>query len=98
MDALRSRELLHGIDEGLWTSGGERHTKEYGRANSEDYLREADSRFAAADPRSAHDWLARVFDDFAALGGFVLYAPLADLLTEGEAGKLAATANAVCHR
>jgi hypothetical protein len=41
--------------------------------------------------------LPPVFDDFAALSGFVLHTPLADLLAEGKAGKLTAAANAICH-
>jgi len=45
----------------------------------------------------AHDGLFRVLNNFAALVGFMLHAPLADLLAEGKAGKLAATSNAVCH-
>src|SRR5712691_2854531 len=97
MDTLRSRELLHRIEESQRTAGGERHAEEYGRANAEDYLGEADGGFAAADPRGAHDRLPRVFEYFAALRGFVLHTPLADLLAEGKAGKLAAAANAICH-
>src|SRR5258706_2614297 len=76
---------------------GERHPEEHGSIDAEDYLGEADGGFTAADPGSAHDWLRRIADDFAALRGFVLNAPLADLLAEGETGKLAATSNAVCH-
>jgi hypothetical protein len=41
--------------------------------------------------------LARVVDNFAALSGFVLHAPLADFSAERETGKLTAAANAICH-
>jgi hypothetical protein len=50
-----------------------------------------------ADPGGGHDGLRCVFGEFAALVGFVANAPLTDLLAEGEAGKLTATSNAVCH-
>jgi hypothetical protein len=41
--------------------------------------------------------LRRVVWDFAALVRFVLTAPRADFLAEGETGEPAATSNAVCH-
>src|SRR6267154_4479864 len=97
MNTLRSREFLRRMEEGQRIAGGEHHAEEYGCANAEDYLGKADGGFAAADPRSAHNWLACVFDEFAALSGFVLHTPLADLLAEGKAGKLTAAANAICH-
>ena len=60
-------------------------------------MRETDGGFTAANPGSAHYGLPRILDNFAALCGFVLNAPLADLFAEGKAGKLAAAADAVCH-
>jgi hypothetical protein len=41
--------------------------------------------------------LRRVVGDFAALVGFVLTAPRADLFAEGETRELTAASNAVCH-
>jgi len=89
-DGLLSGELHDG-------RAGERHAEEYGCVDAEDYLGQADGGFATADPWGAHDGLFRVLNNFAALVGFMLHAPLADLLAEGKAGKLAATSNAVCH-
>ena len=71
--------------------------RKHGNVDAEKYLSERDRRFAAADPWGAHHRLMRIIDDFATLILFVLHAPLADLLAEGEAGKLAATSNAICH-
>ena len=81
-----------------WTTAiADYHTKENGDVDGEDYLSQADGGFAAADPWGAHDGLSRVLNNFAALVGFVLDAPLADLFAEGKSGKLAATSNAICH-
>jgi hypothetical protein len=60
-------------------------------------VRERDGRFAAADPWSLHHRLTRILGDLATLILFMLHAPLADLLAESKAGKLAATSNAICH-
>jgi hypothetical protein len=76
---------------------GESHSQEHRNIDAEDYLGEADGGFAAANPGSAHDWLARVLGDFSALVGLVLHAPLADLFAKGQSGKLPATSNAICH-
>jgi hypothetical protein len=75
----------------------ERHAEEYRCVNAEDYMGEADGGCTAADPGSGHDCLGSVVGNLAALIGFVLHAPLTDLLAEGKAGKLTATSNAVCH-
>ena len=97
MENLHVGKALHWIDEGERSSRGEDHPKKYGGVDAEDDLSEVDGRFAAADPGVAHDGLARVLDNFSALVGFVLHAPLADFLAEGKAGKLASTSNAICH-
>jgi len=92
------RELLHWIEEGHRTAGGERHPEEYSGVYAENYLRQTDGGLTAVDPWPADDRLRSVFGKFTALRGFVLHAPLADPLAEGETGKLAATSNAVCHK
>src|ERR1039458_470796 len=90
LNTLWNRELHDG-------GTGERHAQEYRGIDAEDYLSEADAGFAVPNPGRGHDALRCVVADFAALRGFVLHAPLADLLAKGQAGKLTATSNAVCH-
>jgi hypothetical protein len=41
--------------------------------------------------------LTGIVYNFAALRCLMLHAPRADLFAESEAGKLAATSNAICH-
>src|SRR5258708_2644248 len=50
-----------------------------------------------ADPGRRHDLLDCVFTDFAAPGGFVLHAPLANPLTEGKCRERAPALDALRH-
>ncbi len=60
----------------------ERHPEEYGDVDAKDYLGDADAGFTA-DPGRGHDDLGCVVGEFAALRGFVLHAPLANLFAKG---------------
>src|SRR5579872_747547 len=73
------------------------HAQEDCRIHSEDNLRNADGRFAAANPRRSDHRLARVIRNFTPLLPFMLLTPLTNLLAEGKARKLTPTLNAVCH-
>src|ERR1700734_29754 len=90
---LLPREILERI-----ASVADYHAEKYRYVDAKKYLGEGDRGFTAPnDPGRTHHRLPRVVRKFAALRGFVLHAPLADLLAEGKPGKLSSTSNAICH-
>jgi hypothetical protein len=74
-----------------------RHRHKYRDVDAQDNLRNPNRGRGVPGPRRAHHRLRRVIDNLAALLSLMLHAPLADLLAETKASKLASTSNAIGH-
>src|SRR5215469_3435682 len=88
---------MHRVQEGGRIVAGKHHRQEHRDVCAKQQLRQAEDRLTPPYPRRRNYPLSSLVAFVASLGGFVLHAPLADLLPERQGRKLPTASNTVRH-